>query len=119
MKKLFNILLFIPLRELRITKEYAKDCAQPDQVFFLGMREFRMNCTTHFDYPEIEVYDGGREFAHRLTLRYFEDEKPRFWRWVYSVRRTLRRARSRFTIIDLIMAAPALTALMYRITLTL
>ena len=39
------------------------------KVFLLGMREFRLGCTTHFDYPLIENYDAGREFAHRITLR--------------------------------------------------
>jgi hypothetical protein len=42
-------------------------------VFFLGAYEFRRTVTTHFDYPEIETYDLGREWAHRLTLRAFEN----------------------------------------------
>lgn len=42
------------------------------RIFLLGMWEFRSMCTTHFDYPEIEVYDSGRELAHRLTFRRFE-----------------------------------------------
>lgn len=42
------------------------------KIFILGMFEFRRNATTHFDYPEIETYDAGRELAHRLTLRHFE-----------------------------------------------
>lgn len=44
------------------------------KIFLLGMWEFRMNSTTHFDEPEIETYDAGRDFAHRITLRKFEDE---------------------------------------------
>lgn len=40
--------------------------------FLLGMKEFRSTATTHFDYPEIDSYDWGREIAHRLTLRRFE-----------------------------------------------
>lgn len=42
------------------------------KLFLLGMWEFRQNVTTHFDYPEIETYDNGREFAHCITLRLFE-----------------------------------------------
>ncbi len=44
------------------------------RIFLLGMREFRNVITTHFDEPEIETYDRGRELAHRLTLRWFERE---------------------------------------------
>jgi hypothetical protein len=42
-------------------------------IFLLGIREFRQTMTTSFDDPEIEVYDRGRELAHRLTLRLFEE----------------------------------------------
>jgi hypothetical protein len=42
------------------------------KIFLLGMREFRMDATTHFDYPEINTYDWGREVAHILTLRIFD-----------------------------------------------
>lgn len=42
------------------------------RAFVLGMREFRLSLTTHFDHPLIESYDRGREWAHRLTLRRFE-----------------------------------------------
>ena len=41
-------------------------------AFLLGVWEFRRNTTTHFDNSLIEVYDQGREIAHRLTMRYFE-----------------------------------------------
>jgi hypothetical protein len=44
------------------------------KIFLLGMWEFRSNVTTHFDEPEIEIYDSGRDFAHRITFRKFEDE---------------------------------------------
>jgi len=43
------------------------------RIFLLGMLEFRLSVTTHFDEPEINTYDAGREFMHRLTLRYFEE----------------------------------------------
>ncbi len=43
------------------------------KLFLLGMFEFRRMITTHFDYPEIETYDWGREWAHRLTFRLFEN----------------------------------------------
>lgn len=56
-------------------------------LFLLGAREFRLGATTHFDYPEIDTYDTGREWAHRLTLRLFEVE-PENYPW--SRRLTLR-----------------------------
>jgi hypothetical protein len=43
------------------------------KAFYLGIVEFRSNWTTHFcDYSLQESYDFGREFAHRLTFRRFE-----------------------------------------------
>ena len=39
------------------------------RAFLLGLFEFRRDLTTHFDPPLIDVYDYGRELAHRLTLR--------------------------------------------------
>lgn len=42
-------------------------------AFLLGIREFRTDFTTHFDDRELlEAYDRGREWAHRLTFRYFD-----------------------------------------------
>ena len=46
------------------------------RTFVLGMREFRLGATTHFDWPEIETYDRGRSLAHRLTLGLYEDFAP-------------------------------------------
>lgn len=43
------------------------------RIFLLGMCEFRAMVTSHFDYPEIEIYDKGRDFAHKLTFRLFEE----------------------------------------------
>jgi hypothetical protein len=43
------------------------------RAFLLGMWEFRSDMTTHFEYPLIDTYDWGREWAHRLTLRYWEN----------------------------------------------
>lgn len=43
------------------------------KAFVLGLREFRMTETTHYDWPMIETYDCGREWAHRLTLRRWDD----------------------------------------------
>lgn len=43
-------------------------------AFLFGMREFR-HAFTHY-YPsqrECHAYDSGREFAHRITLRHYED----------------------------------------------
>lgn len=43
------------------------------KAFLLGMREFRLSFTTHFDdYDLLTAYDSGREWAHRLTFRRFE-----------------------------------------------
>ena len=43
------------------------------RAFALGAREFRLNFTTHFyDNSMQDAYDWGRETAHRLTLRRFE-----------------------------------------------
>lgn len=42
------------------------------RAFLLGLFEFRRAFTTHYDYPELETYDTGRELAHRLTYRWFE-----------------------------------------------
>lgn len=41
-------------------------------AFLLGMFEFRSDWTTHFDGDLIETYDSGRDWAHRLTFRYFD-----------------------------------------------
>jgi hypothetical protein len=46
--------------------------ARHPRVAWLGMREFRTDCTTHYDYPLIESYDAGRELAHMVTLRRFD-----------------------------------------------
>jgi hypothetical protein len=43
------------------------------KAFLLGLREFRRSFTTHFDYPLIETYDRGRDLAHKVTLRYWDD----------------------------------------------
>jgi hypothetical protein len=43
------------------------------KIFLLGMWEFRRDVTTHFDYPEINYYDQGRDFAHKITFRYFDN----------------------------------------------
>jgi hypothetical protein len=43
-------------------------------AFFLGMSEFRLSFTTHFaDWDFQNAYDSGRELAHRLTFRYWDD----------------------------------------------
>lgn len=41
-------------------------------AFCLGVWEFRRGVTTSFDGALIEYYDRGREMAHLLTLRRFE-----------------------------------------------
>ena len=42
------------------------------RVYLLGMWEFRSNWTTYVGYGWSEIYDSGRDMAHRLTLRRFE-----------------------------------------------
>lgn len=42
------------------------------KAFVLGVREFRSDFTTSYDYPLIEWYDFGRELAHRVTFRRFD-----------------------------------------------
>lgn len=43
------------------------------RAFFLGMREFRSAFTTHYiSWRLRDCYDAGREWAHRLTFRRFE-----------------------------------------------
>jgi hypothetical protein len=39
------------------------------RAYLNGIREFRLDATTHYDYPLIESYDRGREHAHKLTRR--------------------------------------------------
>jgi hypothetical protein len=43
------------------------------KAFLLGVQEFRLSLTTHFDDDDLlEAYDSGREWAHRLTFRRYE-----------------------------------------------
>lgn len=41
-------------------------------AFLVGMYEFRRSFTTRYDDERDEAYDRGREWAHQLTLRRFE-----------------------------------------------
>lgn len=44
------------------------------KAWLLGVREFRLSSTTHFDdYDLLCSYDAGREFAHRATLRHWDE----------------------------------------------
>jgi hypothetical protein len=43
------------------------------RAFILGIIEFRLSVTTHYDYPLIEAYDRGRELAHWLTFRRYDE----------------------------------------------
>lgn len=43
-------------------------------AFYRGIKEFRQNITSHYDRPLIYAYDMGREVAHILTFRYYEDK---------------------------------------------
>jgi hypothetical protein len=46
--------------------------ARRPRIAALGVREFRTDCTTSFDYPELDSYDSGRELAHMVTLRRYD-----------------------------------------------
>lgn len=41
-------------------------------IAFYGIKEFRSEWTKHYEEPEINSYDAGRELAHKLTFRKFE-----------------------------------------------
>jgi hypothetical protein len=43
------------------------------RAFGLGILEFRQSITTGFYDNRAVAYDWGREWAHRLTLRHYED----------------------------------------------
>lgn len=44
------------------------------RAFIKGMREFRLSMTTAYEDDSLrESYDMGRDMAHRLTLRNYED----------------------------------------------
>ena len=44
------------------------------KAFLQGMWEFRLSFTTHYDdYALVTAYDSGRELAHKLTLRKFDN----------------------------------------------
>lgn len=45
------------------------------KAFLLGILEFRTNITTRVDCNHITKYDMGRELAHKLTFRYFDDNR--------------------------------------------
>ncbi len=37
------------------------------KAFLLGVAEFRLSATTHFDGTAAEAYEHGRDLAHRAT----------------------------------------------------
>jgi hypothetical protein len=44
------------------------------KAFINGVREFRSDLTTHYDdLALLKAYDLGREWAHRLTLRRYDN----------------------------------------------
>lgn len=47
---------------------------QKIRAFLTGFAEFRNAFTSHYDDLALaDAYDAGREFAHRLTLRHFDN----------------------------------------------
>lgn len=44
------------------------------KFFIIGMYEFRRSITTGQElWSDVIAYDRGREWAHRLTLRYWDN----------------------------------------------
>lgn len=44
------------------------------KAFLLGVIEFRRSLTTSFeDYELLEAYDRGRDLAHRITFRHWDN----------------------------------------------
>ena len=48
------------------------------RAFILGVYEFRRDFTTSFvglagEFDKYRAYDFGRDLAHRLTLRFYEE----------------------------------------------
>lgn len=49
------------------------------KAYVMGIREFRLSFTTGYDdYALLEAYDAGRDLAHRLTLRYWDECSERW-----------------------------------------
>jgi hypothetical protein len=47
---------------------------QSIRAFLLGMAEFRLSFTTHIaDWHLANCYDKGRDLAHKLTFRNFDN----------------------------------------------
>ena len=43
-------------------------------AFLMGMWEFRLSFTTAYEDHDLELaYDRGREIAHKVTFRYFDE----------------------------------------------
>ena len=43
------------------------------KAFLLGMWEFRSDVTSNLDFWCMDTYDEGRDFAHKLTFRWFDN----------------------------------------------
>lgn len=44
------------------------------KAFILGIREFRLSVTTSYeDYEILRAYELGRDFAHKITLRRWDE----------------------------------------------
>lgn len=51
------------------------------QAFLWGMYEFRRSWCRSFEDCQ-NTYDTGREWAHRLTSRYYDEEFYTTYRWL-------------------------------------
>ena len=43
------------------------------KAFILGMIEFCSDCTTNVGDDDMVAYDSGRDFAHKITFRHFDN----------------------------------------------
>lgn len=44
------------------------------RAYLLGMREYRLSWTTSYSDDDLmEAYDAGRDMAHRLTFRVYDN----------------------------------------------
>lgn len=56
----------------RLARGARAACRSP-RFFALGAWEFRRSFTTHVDGVQADAYDWGREFAHAVTGRRWDD----------------------------------------------
>jgi hypothetical protein len=56
------------------TSTSKENLNEHNQSVFTSMAEFRLSFTTHYENPSLaRAYDQGRELAHKVTLRRFDN----------------------------------------------